>query len=122
MRLHYFKGCRTPDEAARKRLQLAKQMHPDAGGDARSFQAMQAEYEWLLSPERFQGSPQGPPTQFSGSPQGPPTQTEPQPERPKMTVNDWIQAGMAAITLAETAASMLNKYFPHETPLDRDGV
>lgn len=43
--LKYFKDCRTLQEAKAKFRKLAKENHPDNGGDAAIFKAITAEYE-----------------------------------------------------------------------------
>src|SRR5688572_14566301 len=46
----YFVDCKTQEEAKRKYKDLARQHHPDAGGDLRTMQDINAEYA------RFQAS------------------------------------------------------------------
>lgn len=41
----YFRGCETLEEVKKAYRELAKRLHPDAGGNAEEFKAMSAEYE-----------------------------------------------------------------------------
>ena len=40
----YFDGCRTAEELKKRYREVAKQLHPDNGGDPEQFKAMQAEF------------------------------------------------------------------------------
>lgn len=40
----YFTGCRTQEELKKRYRELCKALHPDNGGDAEAFKAMQAEF------------------------------------------------------------------------------
>lgn len=41
----YFYDCKTAEEAKSKYRNLAKVMHPDKGGDTKTFQEMQTQYD-----------------------------------------------------------------------------
>ena len=41
----WFKDCHTCEDVKQTYKRLAKQLHPDCGGDAEQFKAMSAEYE-----------------------------------------------------------------------------
>lgn len=43
----YFSGCSTEQELKKKHREWAKKLHPDRGGNAAQFRAMQEEYETL---------------------------------------------------------------------------
>lgn len=43
--MQFFGNCKTAAQAKRKFKSLAKEYHPDTGGDAVTFQAVQEEYE-----------------------------------------------------------------------------
>lgn len=43
--MKYFESCRTAEEVKATFYKLAKELHPDNGGDAESFKAMMAEYK-----------------------------------------------------------------------------
>jgi hypothetical protein len=45
----YFSACHTADECRSRYRELAKQLHPDKGGNASDFQRMQEEYEKRLA-------------------------------------------------------------------------
>lgn len=49
MAMNYFNGFTSLDEAKKEYRRLSKEMHPDLGGDAEQFKAMQAEYEKFVS-------------------------------------------------------------------------
>ena len=40
----YFQNCKTAEELKKKYRDLAKQLHPDAGGNEEEFKSMQAEF------------------------------------------------------------------------------
>lgn len=42
--MKYFKDCHTIEDVKKQYRELAKKLHPDCGGDAEAFKAMQAEY------------------------------------------------------------------------------
>ena len=42
--MKYFAGCKTIEDVKKKYRELAKKLHPDCGGNAEAFKAMQAEY------------------------------------------------------------------------------
>lgn len=44
----YFKDCKTAEEIKNRFKELAKQLHPDCGGDAEQFKAMKAEYDEII--------------------------------------------------------------------------
>lgn len=44
----YFTGCNTPDEVRARYRKLAKENHPDLGGDTRTMQLINAAYEAAL--------------------------------------------------------------------------
>ena len=43
----YFKNCKTAEELKKSYREWAKKLHPDLGGNAEEFKAMQNEYEKL---------------------------------------------------------------------------
>ena len=43
----YFKNCKTAEELKKASREWAKKLHPDLGGNAEDFKAMQNEYEKL---------------------------------------------------------------------------
>lgn len=43
--MKYFADCKTVEAVKRRYKDLAKQLHPDCGGDAEEFKAMSAEFE-----------------------------------------------------------------------------
>ncbi len=45
----YFKDCRTLDEVKAMYKQLAKQYHPDCGGDTETMQAINSEYAFACA-------------------------------------------------------------------------
>ena len=45
--MRYFDGIRTAEEAKQRYHELAKRLHPDNGGNAEEFKAMQAEFSEL---------------------------------------------------------------------------
>ena len=48
MQRKYFEGCYSEDDIKRRWRDLCKQHHPDLGGDLRTMQAINAEYETSL--------------------------------------------------------------------------
>jgi hypothetical protein len=47
--MQYFNNCRTIDEVKAMYKQLAKQYHPDCGGDTATMQAINAEYAYACA-------------------------------------------------------------------------
>ncbi len=47
-RIDYFAGCNTSDEIKARRRNLAKDLHPDKGGDSEEFQEMMRQYDKKL--------------------------------------------------------------------------
>jgi len=47
--MKYFKECKTMDEVKAKYKQLAKQYHPDCGGDTETMQAINTEYSYACA-------------------------------------------------------------------------
>jgi len=47
--MKYFKECRTLDEVKAMYKQLAKQYHPDLGGDTETMQAINSEYAFACA-------------------------------------------------------------------------
>lgn len=45
--MKYFTNCKTAEELKRVYRKLAKQLHPDLGGDTEEFKIMQNEYETM---------------------------------------------------------------------------
>lgn len=43
--MRYFTNCKTAEEVKQEFKKLAKQLHPDCGGDAEEFKRMKAEFE-----------------------------------------------------------------------------
>ena len=43
--MRYFTNCKTAEELRKEFHKLAKQLHPDNGGNAEDFKAMKAEFE-----------------------------------------------------------------------------
>lgn len=43
--MKYFKDCQTIEDVKQEYKRLAKQLHPDCGGDAEEFKRMQADYQ-----------------------------------------------------------------------------
>lgn len=48
MNRDYFNGCDTPEEMKERYRVLAKQFHPDRGGNAEDFRELKAQYEKRL--------------------------------------------------------------------------
>lgn len=48
-RVDYFAGCTTVDEIKSRRRNLAKDLHPDKGGDPNEFQEMMKQYDKKIS-------------------------------------------------------------------------
>lgn len=47
--MKYFKECKTMEEVKAKYKQLAKQYHPDCGGDTENMQAINTEYSYACA-------------------------------------------------------------------------
>lgn len=43
--MKYFRDCQTIEDVKQEYKRLAKQLHPDCGGDAEEFKRMQADYQ-----------------------------------------------------------------------------
>ena len=46
--MRYFTNCKTAEELRKEFHRLAKELHPDNGGNAEDFKAMKAEFEKAL--------------------------------------------------------------------------
>lgn len=46
--MRYFDGCGTPESVKTRYKELAKRLHPDAGGDARAFAELGRQYALAL--------------------------------------------------------------------------